>query len=105
LSSINLLKNKQLYIPREKKNKCYFCQKVGHLARNCWKKKESLKANTTKESKEEDFTFAMGEDNTPYHESWIIDSGASSHMSNSRLQLQMVRRLKLREKELLQSLC
>ena len=86
--------NQRAYNPRKETRECYFCHKVGHLARNCRKKNESQRANSTKE---EDFTFAMGEDtessedftltldndNKSYHESWIMDSGASSHMSNS----------------------
>jgi len=48
--------------PRKETRECYFCKKIGHLAKDCRKKKASQKANNTKESKEEYFTFIMGEE-------------------------------------------
>ena len=69
--------------------KCFFCQKEGHFARNCYKKKadRTLKqkgesANTI-ESEVESEEFALTTvDRQRTSDEWWIDSGASQHMSN-----------------------
>jgi len=63
LQRSNLGKNQNQNKPRKETRECYFCKKIGHLAKDCRKKKASFKTDTAKGSKEEeDFTFAMGEE-------------------------------------------
>ena len=70
---------------------CFYCQKEGHFARNCYKKKADQKlkqkgesANTI-ESEVESEEFALTTvDRQRTSDEWWIDSGASQHMSNDR---------------------
>ena len=74
--------------PKERKTEfmCHYCQKPGHYAKDCHKKKRDLRnkygqANSAKT--ERDFLFVMALTATP-DDSWIIDSGASMHMTSHR---------------------
>jgi hypothetical protein len=61
---------------------CFYYKKPGHFVRNCLKKKsdEKEKANQACEYQEQMFVATLGaNDHMVYH--WIIDSGATQHMT------------------------
>ncbi|KAL0402267.1 UNVERIFIED_CONTAM: hypothetical protein Slati_4256600 [Sesamum latifolium] len=84
--------------------KCYHCGKKGHMARNCWSKKNVAESNivTSKTDDEWDFeaSFAADEDELAfaaiisnqinYESDWIIDSGCSNHMTGDKEKLKNV---------------
>ncbi len=60
----------------------FYYEKPGHFVRNCLKKKsdEKEKANQACENQEQMFVAALGaNDQTTYD--WIIDFGATKHMT------------------------
>ena len=72
---------------RKSKLKCWYCNKTGHLKKDCWKRQESkkddskLEANSAKSSDlgiidEVLFACNISECN----EEWLLDSGASHHI-------------------------
>jgi hypothetical protein len=61
---------------------CFYCKKPGHFVRNCLKKKsdEKEKVNQACEDHEKMFVAALSaNDHTTY--GWIVDSGATQHMT------------------------
>ncbi|KAL0374947.1 UNVERIFIED_CONTAM: hypothetical protein Sradi_3410400 [Sesamum radiatum] len=84
--------------------KCYHCGKKGHMARNCWSKKNVAESNvvTSKTEDEWDFeaSFAADEDELAfaatisnqinYESDWIVDSGCSNHMTGDKEKLKNV---------------
>jgi hypothetical protein len=61
---------------------CFYCKKPGHFVRNCLNKKndEKEKVNQTCEDHEQMFIAALSaNDHTTYD--WIVDSGATQHMT------------------------
>ncbi|KAL0367738.1 UNVERIFIED_CONTAM: hypothetical protein Sradi_3663900 [Sesamum radiatum] len=78
--------------------KCYNCGKKGHMARNCWSKKNIAESNiaTLKAEDEWDFeaSFAADEDELAfaaiisnqinYESDWIVDLGCSNHMTGDK---------------------
>ena len=72
---------------KKSKLKCWFCNKSGHLKKDCWKRKEASKdQDSTKEANiaEEDSGMVdevLSTSNiSQYHYDCLIDSGASHHM-------------------------
>lgn len=71
---------------------CHFCKKVGHLRRNCRKlqaskreenpvkKSDNAKAKVV-QSDSKGIAFTVSDDKS---RSWVIDSGASAHMTNDK---------------------
>lgn len=74
--------------PKNKDRKCFYCGKTGHLKKNCWKqasekaRKADGRENGSKAATQE---FAlMGSHHRkedPDSATWVLDSGASLHMS------------------------
>jgi hypothetical protein len=75
------------------KLKCWFCEKYGHLKKDCWKKQQASKEDPPKEMKEENATeigstTSSGMDDdfltigivSRYDQQWLLDYGASNHM-------------------------
>jgi transposase InsO family protein len=61
---------------REKpKAKCYFCQKEGHIKKNCFKFKNKLK------SENEPVIMTVAENDS---DKWILDSGAVNHVTGNK---------------------
>ncbi len=61
---------------------CFYCKKLKHFVRNCLKKKsdEKEKVNQACEDHEQMFVAALSaNDHTTYD--WIVDSGATQHMT------------------------
>jgi hypothetical protein len=92
-------KNKKKPFKKQKLS-CYYCGKPGHFAKNCRKKQADLKSQnqsaTVAESEEHAF-LAEGNDGMV----WIIDSGATQHMTGNsmmvtdRTSLQTTKRVRL----------
>ncbi|KAL0423115.1 UNVERIFIED_CONTAM: putative mitochondrial protein [Sesamum radiatum] len=84
--------------------KCYNCGKKGHMARDCWSKRNVVERNvvTSKTEDEWDFeaSFAVDEDELAfavtisnqinYESDWIVDSGCSNHMTGDKEKLKNV---------------
>ncbi|KAF1318635.1 Integrase catalytic core protein, partial [Globisporangium splendens] len=69
--------------PKRFNGKCNFCKKVGHKEADCRKKKfEDQQGRRAAERTEHRYAFAaaMGLDKSV----WLVDSGASSHMTSRR---------------------
>ena len=76
-----------------KKLRCYGCSEEGHFRRDCPKRKESRKPHTAKSATEERHSDSESEQSTgafvvstKTHKTtgWLVDSGASSHMTCKR---------------------
>jgi len=65
--------------------KCHYCGKVGHSKHNCYKRKLE-EANGSGTAKTMEFTFLAQDINRQAGMSWIVDSGASQHLSRDRTQ-------------------
>jgi hypothetical protein len=74
---------------RKGKEKCWYCRKIGHLRKDCWKRKESQE-KYTKEANLAVTNLGMIHQvlsiysNLQYQEEWKLDSGASGHMCSHR---------------------
>lgn len=63
--------------------KCFFCKKTGHMKQECrkyiaWKEKHPDKVNIVDSSRSTDSLFTIG----IRSDSWILDSGATRHVTN-----------------------
>ena len=72
-------------ITAKKQVQCYFCKKVGHIKRNCFKYQAELARNNAsaavvkEDIRDSECTLLVTNDNMNIH-SWVIDSGATQHM-------------------------
>lgn len=72
------------------KLKCFFCKKESHIKKDCKKYKEWLKKKGNNKANEKVNTVAHNEEflfqiaNTAKSNEWLIDSGATSHVSNNK---------------------
>lgn len=70
----------------KKDMKCYFCKKKGHMKKDCMKYKAWLEKNDKKKEGKDIFsTNVCYESNMAdvHHDSWWVDSGSTTHISNS----------------------
>lgn len=65
---------------------CYTCGKVGHLAAKCRNKSAEHTRNKDGEKKQRDFA-SVEDKNWQESDEWLLDSGASSHMTGNKQQL------------------
>ena len=63
--------------------KCYHCGKGGHWKRDCYKRKAE-EANGSGNGRNREFTFLAEDAESLPGSNWIIDSGASQHLSRDR---------------------
>lgn len=65
------------------KVKCFKCQKMGHIAKTCKNKRVNPRNNKDDEDKDTTRVRAAMARTSNDHASFIVDSGASSHIANS----------------------
>lgn len=72
---------------------CFKCHKKGHIQRDCWSKDKELEESDEKSTKnqkasvakqEYPMEFALGVGATCDNEDWLVDSGATSHMTPNK---------------------
>lgn len=68
---------------------CFYCQKRGHIAKNCRKKERDLKHKKSKKSQKDEQTanvsaFIVVDSQSDQNSIWYSDSGASKHMTFCR---------------------
>lgn len=98
------------FVAKSGKMTCFFCQEPGHIKRNCKQFKKFLKNKEDKEksnlandyldneeSDEEESGLLTTALNTGKHlmteNSWVVDSGASSHMSNDKTLFMSIKKI------------
>lgn len=59
---------------------CYYCNKKGHLKKDCLKLKADMKRQQQQQPMREVAFTATSSDYIAYNDEWIVDSGASRHM-------------------------
>jgi hypothetical protein len=66
---------------------CYYCGKPGHIAQFCFKAKNNKeKENANKAKDDDDYAFATKDgDHCKAICKWIMDSGATKHMTPVRI--------------------
>lgn len=73
--------------------KCFFCKKGGHIKTDCMKYKSWLQKRTNEDNKAEkvnvvnedmEMLFTVTEQKRSISNNWIIDSGASCHVTNNK---------------------
>jgi len=64
--------------------KCYYCGKAGHWKRDCYKRKSEEVTGAGGAGRPKEFTFLVEKTNSQGGMHWIIDSGASQHLSRDR---------------------
>jgi hypothetical protein len=72
--------------------RCYYCGKPGHIARFCFKAKNNNKEkeNANKAKDDDDYAFATKDgDHCKAIWKWIMDSGATNHMTPHRAAFDM----------------
>ena len=83
--------------------KCHFCHKPGHYKIDCWKYLASKKTQVARPAEEKNMTSG-GEVLVTTHAlsttsrgNWIVDSGATCHVSSNEAQFIDVRQLKTQQ--------
>ena len=67
-------------------SKCHYCGKGGHWKKDCHKRRLDKISGTGGTTKGKDFTFLAKTQESLPGRGWIIDSGASQHLSHDRSQ-------------------
>ena len=77
---------------KKSKLKCWFCGKSGHLKKDCWKRQQTSKGDSSTEKKEANTTDTgsasisgmsdevLSVSLSNHDQRWLLDSGASNHM-------------------------
>lgn len=83
--------NSKTHVAKKKNSKdlsrisCFNCKKKGHYANKCpEEKKKKTTGDKTFNDSENDTAFNVNSENFCYDDSWIMDSGASAHVSYRR---------------------
>ncbi|GMF24356.1 unnamed protein product [Phytophthora lilii] len=82
---------KKEYGKRRFNGKCFYCKKTGHKESECRKKKaDEGRGQVAQEASDFAFTATSAMDRTE----WLVDSGASSHMTSVRDKFVYMKELK-----------
>lgn len=75
----------------ERKTTCFFCKREGHMKKDCqkfksWKQKKQTvdKVNVSKEPSRNESAELLFALSAFSHDSWIVDSGATSHITGNK---------------------
>lgn len=78
-SALSAKSNKRF--SKSRQSRCYNCNELGHYANKCPKSKSSKKSNSTEKN---GLLTVFAANDFKSSDEWIIDSGASSHMTHTK---------------------
>ncbi|KAE8999862.1 hypothetical protein PR001_g18941 [Phytophthora rubi] len=64
------------------KGRCFFCGKKGRKEAECWEKQKTGKQESSHHAHHTNYAFAARSTTDKSRGSWLVDSGASSHMTH-----------------------
>lgn len=71
--------------------RCFGCGELGHIRHDCPERREVHRAKTAEEQQSDSdsegaevFAASIGSESTPQMGKWLVDSGASSHMTREK---------------------
>jgi hypothetical protein len=72
-------KGSSRFVKGKETRSCYKCGKKGHIAKDCWSKKQD-KGDQNRTDSKLNMTASVFDSDSDLKNAWLIDSGASSHI-------------------------
>lgn len=74
--------NDNAFFVKKKKFACHSCHKIGHYARNCPEKSEKTKKPKASKKSDNALYASLLANNNNKDDRWLVDSGATAHMTH-----------------------